>query len=332
MDPLRISIKSGIALTRKLHLVTLCSIFAVLTACNGSAAPTTTTSTTVKLGSPQDELDSLAKSLNSVDYSRISESTCGKFSLIVIPGKVQFYEWKATGWTERSELFGQYSPGDPYLVTTRDYTNDGVNEFLVTSARKVPIGAIFGQIDCKWQWLTFQGQMGPEQTTIDGLTWSDDALQLSGIDYDENWSKFNSTFTWDPHNKTFFSEPAESDQDSEIYVEPTEQCRQFIEPVSYFAVKTRVTLWSNAYKSFVNCSRYEWISFANTNKSPFTNWDMYLKDFYAKKSPLGGGIILTGQSAAEVLDKACLELKNFKGELVFEVDRSDLNNYSACTK
>jgi hypothetical protein len=59
---------------------------------------------------------------------------------------------------------------------------------------------------------------------------------------------------------------------------------------------------------------------------------MYLKDFYAKKSPLGGGIILTGQSAAEVLDKACLELRNFTGDLIFDVDRSDLNNYSACTK
>ena len=305
-------------------------ICVVLVGCTNGSASTTTS--TVKIGEPVAELDKLAKQLAAVDYSKISESSCGKFSLIVAPGEIHLYEWTEAGWSERSELFGDYKPNDPYLVTTRDYTNDGVNEFLVNSARKMPLGAIFGQVDCNWQWLPFQGQMGPEQSTVDGLQWSDDSLQLSGIDYDENWNKFNSTFTWDPHNKTFFSEPAESDQDSEIYVEPTEQCLEFIEPVSYFAVKTRVTLWSNAYKSFVNCSRYEWISFANTNQSPFTNWDMYLKDFYAKKSPLGGGIILTGQSAAEVLDKACLELKNFKGELVFEVDRSDLNNYSACTK
>ena len=287
-------------MTRKLHLVLLCSIFTVLAACNGSAAPTTTTSTTVKLGSPQDELDSLAKALDSVDYSRISESTCGKFSLIVIPGKVQFYSWAATGWTERSELFGEYSPGDPYLVTTRDYTNDGVNEFLVTSARKVPIGAIFGQIDCKWQWLTFQGQMGPEQTTVDGLTWSDDALQLSGIDYDENWNKLNSNFSWDPHYKTFFAEATETPS---TQVEVSADCSLYMDKISYWELQ-KDNGKTYYQKSLTTCSREEWIAYADAHRSPYSTWETYM-DSTTPYYTQGTGVILANDSPSDVLDYLC---------------------------
>lgn len=127
-------------------------------------------------------------------------------------------------------------------------------------------------------------------------------------------------------------EPSGDNQGPEIYVDISANCREFIEPVSYFAINMRATDWDNAYKSFINCSRSEWISFANTNKSLFKDWKTYLEDFYANDSPLGYGIILANQKASEVLDKACLEIERFKGEFVFEVDMSLLKNSSACTK
>jgi hypothetical protein len=168
---------------------------------------------------PQPELDKLAKSLNAVDYSRISESSCGKFALVVAPSAIHFYEWGASGWTQNDSRFGDWTPEDPYLVTTRDYTNDGTPEFLINFARKFPIGAVFGQVNCDWKWLPFQPQMGNEQRTVDALTWSDDYEELWGDDYDKNWTKMTSTYEWDPHYETFFAQDS-SVGSGHVYNEP----------------------------------------------------------------------------------------------------------------
>ena len=305
-----------------------------LVSCTSSSASTTTT-TTVKIGDPVAELEKLAKQFAAVDYSRISESTCGKFSLVVAPSNIHFFEWTSNGWKQDDAQFGDWTPPDSYLVTTRDYTNDGTNEFLVNFASEAPIGAIFGQIDCKWQWLTFQGQMGPEQRTVDSLTWSDDSTQLTGIDYDEDWNKLDSSFNWDAHYKAFFGEATES-RSSQVQV--SADCSLYMDDISYWELKKN---HSKTYyqKSLTTCSREEWISYADTHRSPYSTWETYM-DSTTPYYTQGTGVILANSSPEEVLDYLCQAMKSEwknqadEGGAFSSYARSQYNELknSACSK
>jgi hypothetical protein len=115
----------------------LISVFICITAsCSSSTVESTTTtiapSTTSTSKDPQSELDALADKLQAVDYSRISESDCGRFAVVVQKTQVKFFEWEENSWKDASRLLGVDREIDPYLVTTADYTGDNIYEFLVS--------------------------------------------------------------------------------------------------------------------------------------------------------------------------------------------------------
>lgn len=142
------------------------SVFVCIAAsCSSSTAQSTTTtiatSTSTISKDPQLELDVLADSLQAVDYSRISQSKCGSFALVVQKTRVRFFEWKENSWQDASELLGVDREIDPYLVTTADYTGDSIYEFLVSYNKDGQqgghqFGGIFWQINCQWKWAKFK--------------------------------------------------------------------------------------------------------------------------------------------------------------------------------
>ncbi len=181
------------------------SILIFVAACSGgSSTPTTTsiTTTTLSPASAQEELDKLAKQSTAVDYSMISDSQCGKFALLVVPEDVHFYRWTSTGWQQDDSNFGNWIPKYPLSVTTNDYTNDGLDEFLLSI--DMSAGAILAQFECKWQWLPFQGTSGQELYFYN-LTWSADQKQLSGTDYDSDGDLIDVQFVWFPEDRVFIS-------------------------------------------------------------------------------------------------------------------------------
>jgi len=153
----------------------------------GQSSTTTTTSqapvTSTESKDPQIELDVLAKSLNAVDYSRISKSQCGRFSLVVQKTRVQFFQWLNNTWENKSTLLGPDSEIDPYLVTTHDYTRDGSNEFLVSYNKDGQqggheYGGIFLQVDCQWQWAKIVGYYDTSET-MDSLAYDAATKELT---------------------------------------------------------------------------------------------------------------------------------------------------------
>ncbi len=140
----------------------LISVFICITAsCSSSTVESTTTtiapSTTSTSKDPQSELDALADKLQAVDYSRISESDCGRFAVVVQKTQVKFFEWEENSWKDASRLLGVDREIDPYLVTTADYTGDNIYEFLVSYNKDGQqgghqFGGIFWQVNCQWKW------------------------------------------------------------------------------------------------------------------------------------------------------------------------------------
>lgn len=138
-------------------------------------------------GDPKNDLETLAESLDAVDYSRISESDCGKFALVVQRTRIRFFEWENARWVDRSEMLGPDGEVDPFLVTTRDYTGDGVKEFLVSynfEGRQGghQYGAIFMKTGCRWGWAKFI-DYGEEVETMDLLTYDDSTAELTAWGY-----------------------------------------------------------------------------------------------------------------------------------------------------
>jgi len=165
---------------------------ASLVACAAGEVTTTSTletlapTTTVEKDS-QIELESLASKSNAIDFSRISKSKCGDFSLVVQETRISFYEWKNNSWIDRSELLGNDSDMDPFLVTTRDYTGDGIFEFLVSynengESGGYEFGAIFMQVSCNWKWAKLRGY--DEITEVmDYLAYEKSTNSLVALDY-----------------------------------------------------------------------------------------------------------------------------------------------------
>ena len=159
-----------------------------IAACGSGQSSNTSTTTSVTVAStvskdPQIALDALAKSLNAVDYSRISKSQCGRFSLIVEKTRIQFFQWLNNTWENKSTLLGPDSDTEPFLVTTRDYTRDGSYEFLVSYNKDGQqgghqFGGIFMQIDCQWQWAKFDGYYDTSEV-LDLLTYDETTKDLT---------------------------------------------------------------------------------------------------------------------------------------------------------
>ena len=68
---------------------------------------TSTTTTTTIVKDPQVELDALAFFGQAKDYSKIVETDCGKFALLVQSDRVSFYKWVNNiwaGWADDPEI------------------------------------------------------------------------------------------------------------------------------------------------------------------------------------------------------------------------------------
>ena len=172
----------------KSRIIVIALLALGVAACGSGQSSTTTTTTSLSVASteskdPQIELKALAKSLNAVDYSRISKSQCGRFSLVVQKTRVQFFQWLNNTWENKSTLLGPDSETDPFLVTTRDYTRDGSYEFLVSYNKDGQqgghqFGGIFMQIDCEWQWAKFEGYYDTSEL-LDLLTYDETSRELT---------------------------------------------------------------------------------------------------------------------------------------------------------
>ena len=147
---------------------------------------------------PQEALNQLADLDSALDQSRISETSCGKFALTVGPNGLRTYKWTDGYWKyERGAYENTFN--NPYLITTRDYDDDGISEFLV-NFNKGGVGssnAMFGGIldveNCLWNWVTFITPNG-SSTTIDRLTWSDTEEALSGaVEFDQSLAPLDYT-------------------------------------------------------------------------------------------------------------------------------------------
>lgn len=190
--------------TRYLFIAVMIFMLSSCASTNESVEATQPTPVVTK--DPQTELENLAASLNAVDFSRISSGNCGSFSLIVQSDRITFHEWLNNVWVDRSELLGPDSDVEPFLVTTNDYTGDGVFEFLVSynkdaEAGGYEFGAIFMQIACSWQWAKLRGY--DEVTEVmDLLAFEKETNSLVAFDYGPG-GRANVVLNFNPQTNEF---------------------------------------------------------------------------------------------------------------------------------
>lgn len=118
-------------------------------------------------------LDELADAVGAIDQSFISRSPCGLYAMVVTADTVNLFLFDGAQWADQSQILGGGRGDRPTGVVTRDFTNDGVLDFLVTyrgesAGRSRPYGAVFaypwseGRM-CEWGWVSVsngQGQSG----------------------------------------------------------------------------------------------------------------------------------------------------------------------------
>lgn len=112
---------------------------------------------------PEDGLDSVAKAVQAIDRSVVSTGECGTYAMLITRSVVYFMSWDGRQWNDQSDLLQGGRGFEPVKVISRDYTNDGVTEFLVVYADEVDdggrsYGAIFGypwdpSLQCRWTWM-----------------------------------------------------------------------------------------------------------------------------------------------------------------------------------
>jgi hypothetical protein len=285
---------------RKLILGLIAGLF--ISSCGASQTKPSSTipiSTTTVVSDPALALKNLANGLNALDYSRISDSSCGKFSLVVAPDRIHFYRFEGGVWKQVDEEFGSWRPPASILVTTRDYTNDGSADFLISFGKAVPVGAIFGQIECQWQWFDIQSQTGTISKTIEGLSWSDEREVLSGTDYGTNGATSAVLLSYDMHNGAFFTEPDVVEVISNI----PEECRQAVidAPIQRSRTEKPEFNLDQLDEALRNCRSADWITVANESRSQYSSWEMEDYSYYGPAATL-----MKDQKAETVLRQQCI--------------------------
>ena len=144
--------------------------------------PTVTTAWKAK--NPQTELDAMAKANQAIDYSRISKGSCGQFAMVVTSNESILYKWANNVW--QPITYPKTDFVDPAIrVTTRDYTWDKVNDFLMTYQSGGPEGNEYGAIlhldNCKWRWADFENSEGSHRS-VTWLKYDDESETLSAFD------------------------------------------------------------------------------------------------------------------------------------------------------
>lgn len=185
----------------------------------------TTTSLIPHAPNPWTELEKLANRLNNIDYSRLSISHQGIFAVILTNkrnlglwdiGTFSLWQWDGMDWTDVTPIINnQPDLGDQTdisdgsatgarFVTTYDYTEDGVNDFLVsfdesTMGLNHPLGGVLSNVTGAWWWLSFKDFEGDFTTTMQELNYSTKLKRLHARDYMNPEFPFYDTnyFNWD---------------------------------------------------------------------------------------------------------------------------------------
>ena len=179
--------KMKLRLSRIILLIGITCGLSACTASSRNATSTTdvaTTSVQTIPKNPKNELELLAKSLEAIDYSRISDSKCGKYAVIVTESDSDLYQWANNEW--QSSNYPDNEIIDPAIkVTTRDYTWDKVNDFLMTYQNGGPEGTEYGAIlhldNCRWKWAGFENSEGVHGS-VKWLSYDDESDTLSAFD------------------------------------------------------------------------------------------------------------------------------------------------------
>lgn len=135
-------------------------------------------------------LNELRLSLSAGNRLATSESVCGIFSFLVsADGTYHFYEWIDNEWAMRTQLTDGLLTPTLTGVEAIDVTGDSVRDFFVMlptwdplSKTKPMSGAVFAQISCKWQWLSFQTTTEQDWYQLDNLRWDSDKKVFIGGD------------------------------------------------------------------------------------------------------------------------------------------------------
>lgn len=198
-----------------LRVLFLISVTAIAVSCSKqSASPTTTvadaivtTSTTTPFRftystDPQETLNQLATTQNAIDQSKISTACEISNALLVQPTGLRFFRWTESAWVEHFDFSNSGNTDSPFIVTTRDYTGDGLLDYLIGFRESAPYGGILSPTGttCDWKWLTFTFPEGGNSTLVDDLSWSDETMVLSGLNKNGLNPTANLRFTFDNSN------------------------------------------------------------------------------------------------------------------------------------
>jgi hypothetical protein len=110
------------------------------------------------------------------------------------------FQWSGTSWVERYNLPNPGNQDPPFKVTTRDFTGDGVLEFLVKFGESAPYGGLLSPVgqDCEWRWLDFVNVEGPSVQLVNNLRWSDQTGLLQGTEDNGTGFTIDFRYSFDP--------------------------------------------------------------------------------------------------------------------------------------
>lgn len=183
----------------------------------------TTTSAPIKItGEPVTDFNAIFKARNAVDHSFLSVDKQGIYGVMVTE-VFDFMQYFSTGWdsvTQKvaeitSDADGQRIDGvlvdEAMTVTTRDYTKDRENDFLL---RFISSNTVFGAlanvrngvIELKPFCLTNPSKNRPGEIrvfAVEELNYSDQYKIIEGIDYGSNGEPLREYWRWSGKNRCF---------------------------------------------------------------------------------------------------------------------------------
>lgn len=127
-----------------------------------------------------------------IDSSAVSNGPCGPRAVLITEGSTTTYWWDGVRWNDDTSMLDGSKGNKPSRVYTHDFTNDGVDDFVVvfddnvrrTGNRYVSILAYpwVETEQCKWRWMDIDNGLDTNKrfdiTGIDTRTWT-----IRGIGY-----------------------------------------------------------------------------------------------------------------------------------------------------
>jgi hypothetical protein len=195
----------------------------------GTEASATTT-VVIKATNPQIELDALAKKVRAIDYSRLSISHDGIFSVVLRDkqigdvynvGTFTLWRWDGKVWNDVSgsirdrpldiKFFEPRSNYGATSVTSYDFNEDGTIDYLVNFDESQlglnhSAGAILSSRGGTWHWesiMTLDGTIS--QAAMSWFYWPD-SDRLSVRDFPPESMATNVDVRWDTDRKMFVTQ------------------------------------------------------------------------------------------------------------------------------